>query len=48
MAAVDAEMDVPKVEGRRHAAYWRNFVRFLTLGALGAAVVLILMAIFLL
>ena len=44
MAAVEMEMDVPKVEVRRHAAYWHNFVRFLTLGALGAAIVLIIMA----
>jgi hypothetical protein len=48
MVAAEAEMNVPEAEVRRHAAYWRGFVRFMVLSALGAVIALGGMALFLL
>lgn len=41
------EAQVPIAEVQRHRRYWRGFVRFLTVCAVGTAILLALMAIFL-
>ena len=48
MAARDAEAEVPKYEISRHEMYWRGFVRFMLISALGTALLLAGMAFFLL
>ena len=42
------EAPVPNFEVHRHERIWRNFVRFLTVSGVGTAILLGVMAIFLL
>lgn len=48
MAVAEMDTGVPEEEIRRHEAYWKAFVRFMTFAAVGSAIVLGAMAIFLL